>query len=494
MPEDFFAKVFSDSFSVVDEVLDKNRNLFFEEVGSVISVDNGIASASGLNSVQSKELVRFVGDKFGIVFNLEPDEIGIVLLDKAEEVKTGHEITRTGKVMSCPVGEGLLGRVIDPAGRVLDRKGSLNTVEVMPIERGAPSITERLPVIEPLQTGIISVDAMIPIGKGQRELILGDRQIGKTVIALNTMINNPDLFCVYCAIGQKSSAVKKLIIDLEKYGALKRSVIVVATGEDSPGMNFIAPYAATSIAEYFMRKGNDALIVYDDLTRHAWAYRELSLLLRRPPTREAYPGDIFYIHSRLLERATHLKSGGSLTAFPIIETQAQDIAAYIPTNLISITDGQIYLSPTLFQDGILPAIDIGKSVSRVGGKSRLPAYHDIAGRLRLVYSRFEELESFFRFGTQKNLQRGYRIKEVLKQGEFERIDVASQIFILLAVTEGIFDEIALNKISPLKKVIQENKDEDLAKISVKIKGGGKLSDEDKKLVVEKVKKITDGFR
>ena len=355
----------------------------------------------GLTHVKSEELIRFPGEKLGIAFNLDPEEVAVIMLDKSEEIKAGQEVRRTGRVMDVPVGEELLGRVVDATGRPLDEGKPIRTSERRPIEREAPAIMDRSPVNVPLQTGILVMDAMIPVGRGQRELILGDRQIGKTAIALDTIINQKDkgIICVYCAIGQQRSAVARVIADLRKYDAMKNCIVVVSTGEDPPGLNFIAPYSATTMAEYFMEKGRDVLIVYDDLTHHARSYRELSLLLRRPPGREAFPGDIFYIHSRLLERSTHLRSGGSLTALPIIETEAQDISAYIPTNLISITDGQIYLSPELYEEGVLPAVDVGKSVSRVGGKSQLPAYREVVGDLRLSYSQFEELEAFARFGT-----------------------------------------------------------------------------------------------
>jgi F-type H+-transporting ATPase subunit alpha len=342
----------------------------------------------------------------------------------------------------------------------------------------------------PLQTGIQVIDALIPVGRGQRELILGDRQTGKTAIALDTIINQKDVVCVYCAIGQQSLAVAKVIADLKKYDAIKNCIVVVATGEDTPGLNFIAPYAATTMAEYFMEKGRDVLIVYDDLTKHARSYRELSLLLRRPPAREAFPGDIFYIHSRLLERSTHLRKGGSLTALPVIETQAQDISAYIPTNLISITDGQIYLSPKLFDEGIMPAVDVGKSVSRVGGKTQLPSYRSVAGDLRLSYSQFEELETFSRFGTRldeetrKTLDRGRRVREVLKQRQYDPIPVPEQIAVLLAVTTGIFDDISLPEIDRVRKMIREAFRKNLPELYQRIQSGEELNNGDRQLLIE----------
>ena len=373
------------------------------EVGTITSVSTGIAQVSGLPGVGSDELVKFPGAVFGIAFNVDEDEIGVVLLGEYWHLHAGDEVERTGRVMDVAVGEGLLGRVIDPLGRPLDGHGPVAADERLPIERPAAPIMDRDPVTEPLQTGLKVIDALIPIGRGQRELILGDRQTGKTALAIDTILNqaDKDVLCVYCAIGQRASAVAKAVAVLREQGALEYTVVVVTEGNDPPGLAYIAPYAATSIAEYFVERGRDVLIVYDDLTHHARAYRELSLLLRRPPGREAFPGDIFFIHSRLLERATQLREqrgGGSLTALPIIETEAQNMSAYIPTNLISITDGQIYLSPSLFELGVLPAVDVGQSVSRVGGKAQRAAYRAVAGDLKLAYAQFEELETFARFG------------------------------------------------------------------------------------------------
>jgi len=374
------------------------------EVGIVTSVGAGVARVSGLPNVQAEELVRFESGRLGMAFNLDRDELGVVLIDDVEGIAAGEEVSRTGRVMDVPVGAGLLGRVVDAAGRPLDEAGPIVADERRPVERPAPPIIDRAPVTTPLETGIKVVDALIPIGRGQRELIVGDRQTGKTAIALDAIINqrDKDVVCIYCAIGQRGSAAARVIAELRDHEAMEYSTVVVTTGEDAAGLQFIAPYAAATMAEHFMEQGRDVLVVYDDLERHAIAYREVSLLLRRPPGREAYPGDIFYIHSRLLERATHLrqeKGGGSITALPIVETQAQNLAAYIPTNLISITDGQIALSPDLFQKGVVPAVDVGTSVSRVGGKAQLPAYRAVAGDLKLAYAQFEELERFSRYGT-----------------------------------------------------------------------------------------------
>ncbi|HUN98442.1 MAG TPA: alternate F1F0 ATPase, F1 subunit alpha [Bradyrhizobium sp.] len=435
------------------------------EIGTITSVGTGIAKVAGLPGVGFEELVKFPGDLLGIAFNLDDNEIGVVLLGDCWHLHTGDEVERTGRVMDVPVGDGLIGRVIDPLGDPLDGKPPISVSQRLPIERGAPPIMDRGPVTEPLQTGIKVIDALIPIGRGQRELILGDRQTGKTAIAIDAILNQAgkNVLCIYCAIGQRASAVAKVIADLREKGAMDYTIVVVTEGNDAPGLTYIAPYAATSIAESFMAAGRDVLIVYDDLTHHARAYRELSLLLRRPPGREAFPGDIFYIHSRLLERATHLREplgGGSITALPIIETEAQNIAAYIPTNLISITDGQIYLSPTLFELGILPAVDVGKSVSRVGGKAQLAAYRAVTSDLKLAYAQFEELESFARFGTRldehtrKSLAHGERIRSCLKQPEFDPVSVPEQIIVLVALTGKLFDSVPLDKMRDAEHMLR----------------------------------------
>jgi len=487
---------------LIDSLEDARRELEEEapalssrQVGRVISVGRATVRVEGLPGAGSEELVLFRGGVRGFVFNLDEEEIGVVLLDRSEDIEAGGEVRRGERVVSVPVGEGVVGRLIDPLGRPLDGRGSVEADEVRSIEADAPAILDRDPVSQPLQTGITSIDALIPIGRGQRELILGDRQTGKTAIAVDTMINQKgeDMICIYCAIGQRSSSLASVRADLEERGAMEYTVMMITTGDDSPGLRYVAPYAATSIAEYFMEKGRDVLVVYDDLTRHAWAYRELSLLLRRPPAREAYPGDIFYIHSRLLERATHLneeRGGGSITALPIVETQAQNISAYIPTNLISITDGQIYLSPELFQKGILPAVDIGQSVSRVGGKTQLPAYRKAAGDLKLTYSQFEELESFARFGTRldeetrRTLERGRRIRETLKQPQYSPRPVPVQVVELIAVSGGVFDDVPLERTGDAKKRIEEAVEERLTEIGEKILAGEELGDEERERVLE----------
>ncbi len=444
-----------DTFQKLEGALSEHKpKLKPEEVGIVSYVGSGIARVSGMDSVKAEELVRFPGDLYGLVFNIDPDEIGIILLDPSEYISAGAEVHRTGRVLDVPVGEALLGRVVDALGRPLDNLGDIASSERYPVEREAPPIMHRDPVTVPLQTGIKAIDALIPIGRGQRELILGDRQTGKTAIALDTIINQHDknVICIYCAIGKQSSDVAKSIASLRENNALRYCIVVVAAGEEPPGLQFAAAYAATSMGEYFME--------------HGQAYRELSLLLRRPPGREAFPGDIFYIHSRMLERSTHLRKeygGGSLTALPIIETEAQDISSYIPTNLISITDGQIYLSPSLFQKGLLPAIDVGKSVSRVGGKAQLPAYRAVAGDLRIAYSQFEELESFSRFGTR------------LDDDTLKPIPVAEQIAALLAVNGGVLDVVPIKEISKAEGAVRKEVTERLSDLCKRIESGEKLS-------------------
>jgi F-type H+-transporting ATPase subunit alpha len=465
------------------------------EVGTIASVSTGIARVSGLPSVGFDELVKFPGDVFGIAFNVDEVEIGVVLLGEYWHLHTGDEVQRTGRVMDVAVGDGLLGRVIDPLGRPLDGNGPVAASRRLPIERAAAPIMDRAPVTVPLQTGLKVIDALIPIGRGQRELILGDRQTGKTAIAMDTILNQrrKDVLCVYCAIGQRGSAIAKAVATFQQKDAMDYTVVVVTEGNDPPGLAYIAPYAATSIAEHFMERGRDVLVVYDDLTHHARAYRELSLLLRRPPGREAFPGDIFYIHSRLLERATHLRKelgGGSLTALPIIETEAQNISAYIPTNLISITDGQIYLSPSLFELGVLPAVDVGKSVSRVGGKAQRAAYRAVAGDLKLAYSQFEELESFARFGARldeanrKVIEHGRRIRACLKQPEFAPVSVPAQIAVLLALTAELFDDVPLDRMTDAEQAVRKAAAEIPAEVSERLDTADKLSDEDRETIIQ----------
>ena len=486
-------QVLAETFEAIDQNVSVFRpELKIEEIGVISHVGRGIVRIEGLPNAQSEELISFPGDSYGIIFNLDLDEVAVIMLSESKSIRARQIARRTGRIMDVPVGQELLGRVVDSLGRPMDGMGSIQTSNRLPIEREAPSIMQRAAVNVPLQTGIMVVDSMIPIGRGQRELILGDRQTGKTAIAIDTIINqkDKDVTSVYCSIGQEKSEVAQVAASLRQNDALENCIIVAATGEDPPAMNFIAPYAATSMAEFFAEKGRDVLIVYDDLTRHARAYRELSLLLRRPPGREAFPGDIFYVHSRLLERATRYRSGGSLTALPIIETQAQDISAYIPTNLISITDGQIYLSPQLFRKGILPAVDVGQSVSRVGGKSQLPAYASVAGALRLAYSQFEELEVYTRFGTKldektmKSIERGRRIREVLKQSQFDPMPAAEQIAILLAATEGVLDRLDLQDVIPAKIVMARAFREKLTGLYDSIASGHRLNSDDRELILQ----------
>ncbi len=468
-------KVLNEVTQAVEKgVSDFARALQIEEVGRVKSVGQGIVWAGGLGSVKSEELVIVGPDIPGMVLDILPDRVGIVLFGRSDRIRAGDEVTRSGRVLDIPLSNEMIGRVIDPLGVPLDGQGPLDEQERWPALREAPPILDRAPVQRPLQTGLKVVDALIPIGRGQRELILGDRQTGKTTVALDAIVSQKeeDVLCVYCAIGQRSSSIAKVVDELRKAGAMEYSVVVVVEGDDPPGLQYIAPYAATTMAEYFMHQGRDVLIVYDDLTRHALAYRQLSLLLRRPPGREAFPGDIFYVHSRLLERATRLKpdkGAGSLTALPIAETEAQNISAYIPTNLISITDGQIYLSPDLFQKGLMPAVDVGKSVSRVGGKAQIQAYRQVAGDLRLSYTQFQELESFARFGTRldertkRTLEHGRRVREALKQNQLTPMSTGEQIAVLLAVTNGLFDDLPVENMGTaeaalLSRVNDEIKD------------------------------------
>jgi len=501
-----FSKTLNNTFEQLGECREKHVFSFVpREVGTIISVSAGIVKVSGLPGVGFEELLMFAGGLFGIAYNIDEDEIGAILLGEDSLLHVGDEVERTGRVMDIPVDNALIGRVINPLGEPLDGGGSINFSQRLPIERAAHAIMDRAMVSVPLQTGLKVVDALIPIGRGQRELILGDRQTGKTAIAIDTILNQHDknVLCVYCAIGLRASSVAKVIANLEEKGAMEYTVVVVTEGNNAPGLKYIAPYAATSIAEFFMEQGHDVLVVYDDLTHHARAYRELSLLLRRPSGREAFPGDIFYIHSRLLERATHLSNklkGGSITALPIIETEAQNISAYIPTNLISITDGQIYLSPKLFELGILPAVDVGKSVSRVGGKAQLPAYRTITGSLKLAYSQFEELETFSRFGTRldadtrKIIEHGKRIRICLKQQELQPMPVPQQIVILLALMNGFFDTIPIEKMQEAESALQKINMEMPADIQKRLLSDIEFSDADRDAILVIARNILVPFQ
>ncbi len=422
------------------------------DIGTVIEVGDGIARASGLAGVRMSELVEFDNGIPGIAFNLEVDNVGIIIAGDYTEIEEGQTVRGTGRIVSVPVGDALLGRVVDALGRPVDGKGPIRTGRYRPIERIAPGVIERQNVDTPVQTGIKAIDAMIPIGRGQRELIIGDRQTGKTALALDTIINqrDKDLLCIYVAIGQKRAKVAQVVATLERYGALDHTIVVVASASEPAALQYIAPYAGCAMGEEFMEQGRDALVIYDDLTKHAWAYRQVSLLLRRPPGREAYPGDIFYLHSRLLERAARLhknRGGGSLTALPIVETQLGDIATYIPTNIISITDGQIYLETDLFNAGIRPALNVGISVSRVGGDAQTRAMKQVAGRLRLDMAQFRELAAFAQFGsdldeaTLRRLERGRRLTEILKQPQYAPVPLEEQVIIIYAGTHGYCDTV-----------------------------------------------------
>ena len=434
------------------------------ETGSVISVGDGIARIYGLENVMAGEMVEFPHGVVGIALNLEEDQVGTVLLGEYQEIKEGDEVRRTGKIMSVPVGEALVGRVVDALGQPIDGKGPISTSQTLPVEAIAPGVVDRRSVKEPLQTGIKAIDSMIPIGRGQRELIIGDRQTGKTAIALDTIINQKggDMICIYVAIGQKRSTVAQVVKTLEDYGAMDYTIVVAATASDPAPMQYIAPYAGCAMGEYFRDSKRHALCIFDDLSKHAAAYREISLLLRRPPGREAYPGDVFYLHSRLLERAAKLndaKGGGSLTALPIIETQAGDVSAYIPTNVISITDGQIFLIADLFNANVRPAIHVGISVSRVGGSAQIKAMRQVAGSLRLDLAQFRELEAFALFGSeldkasQAQLNRGRRLTEVLKQPQYSPIPVEKQVLIIYAGTKGVLDDLEVEQCRPFEAAL-----------------------------------------
>lgn len=484
------------AFADIDTAADQiSRELEVEQIGEVVYVGNGIARVSGLPGVEVDELLQFPGGLFGMAFNLDPDEVGVLLLGDYGHVDAGAEVKRMHRVLDTPVGDVLLGRVVDATGNPLDGKGPVRAIERRAAERPAPPILHRAAVSVPLQTGIKVIDGLIPIGCGQRELILGDRQTGKTAIAIDTVINqrDRDVICIYCAIGQRSSAVAKVISELREHHAMDYTVVMVASGEDTPGLQFVTPYAATTVGEYFMENGHNVLIIYDDLTCHARAYRELSLLLRRPPGREAFPGDIFYIHSRLLERSTHLREeygGGSMTALPIVETEAENVSAYVPTNIISITDGQIYLSPELFRKGNLPAASVGTSVSRVGGKTQLAAYRAVAGELRLAYSQFEELEAFARFGTRMDddtrhrLERGRRVREILKQKQYAPMRVSEQIAVFVAAAAGVFDQTPIEGMAHAEVQVRQAVANRLRSLCKRIEAGEKLTTEARDDIVE----------
>lgn len=442
------------------------QRVVVEEVGTVIEVKDGIARMTGLEKCQAQEMLEFPENTFGIALNLEEETVGAVILGEYRHIKEGDTVKRTGRIMSVPVGEALVGRVVNALGREIDGKGEIKTKEFYPVERVAPGVITREPVNRPMQTGIKAIDALIPIGRGQRELIIGDRQTGKTAIAVDTIINQKgqNMICVYVAIGQKDSKVARLAVKLREAGAMDYTIIVSAGASEPAPMSYLAPYTGVTMAEYFEDQGKDVLVIYDDLTRQAWAYREMSLLLRRPPGREAYPGDVFYLHSRLLERACNLNKehgGGSITALPIIETQAGDISAYIPTNVISITDGQIFLESDLFYRGIRPALNVGLSVSRVGGSAQIKPMKKVAGSMKLALAQFRELEAFSQFSsdldpeTKKQIDRGRRLTELLKQPQYAPYPVEDQVVAMYAASKGYFDDVEIEKIRETEGTMRE---------------------------------------
>lgn len=481
-------KQFAKTLDSIDEIVsDHHASFCAQEMGTISKVGRGVVEVAGLSDVQNDEMLRFSNNQLGYVFNLDPESIGCVLLNNENGLNAGEEVRRTHRVLDVPVGNELLGRTIDPVGRPLDGNGPIETGERWPIERIATPIMNRSPVARPLQTGIKVIDALIPIGRGQRQLIVGDRQTGKTSVAVDTIANqiHSGMVCIYCSIGQRSSAVANVIDQLRKSDVINDCVVVLGESNATAGLQFVAPYAASTIGEFFMKQGRDVLVVYDELTAHAKAFREMSLLLRRPPGREAYPGDVFYVHARLLERATALRpedGGGSLTALPIVETEAQNVSAYIPTNLISITDGQIYLSPGRFQKGILPAVDVGRSVSRVGGKAQLAAYRAVTGSLRLAYSQFEELEKFARFSSQldeatlKRLKRGHRVRQLFQQSIRDPRDVVEQVAAFVALNNGLFDEIQLDRIDVVERQIANSVKQHLPDVCEQIMTGHALTE------------------
>ena len=464
-------------------------DLSLVDVGTVVQVGDGIASIQGLQGVRSNELLDFGSNILGLALNLESDLVGAAILGDATAVKEGHQVRSTGQIIEVPVGDALIGRVVDPMGRPLDGRGPLNTTATRPVEQTAPNVVVRQSVDTPVQTGIKAIDAMIPIGRGQRELIIGDRSTGKTAIALDTIINQRggDLICVYVAIGQKQGKVAQVVGILEENDALAHTIVVNAGAADSAPLQFIAPYAGCAMAEEFMAQGRDVLVVYDDLTKHAWAYRQMSLLLRRPAGREAYPGDVFYLHSRLLERAARLDAehgGGSITALPIIETQAGDVSAYIPTNVISITDGQIYLEPELFNIGVRPAVNVGLSVSRVGGSAQTRAIRQVAGRLRLDLAQYRELASFAQFGTsdldaatRAQLARGQLSTEVLKQPQYQPLRLEQEVMILFAVNAGLTDEVPLERVNAFERELLSYLETTHPDLGQSIAASGRLEEE-----------------
>lgn len=491
--------------AIQKEIQKYDSKLKLESVGYVLQVGDGIARVYGLEEVMAGEMVQFPDKTYGIALNLENNNVGVVILGPDFNIKEGDEVKRTGRIAEVPAGKALLGRVVNPLGQPLDGKGPIATDIRRPIETVPPSVVQRQPVKEPLQTGIKAIDSMIPIGRGQRELIIGDRQTGKTAILLDTIINqkHSGVHCIYVAIGQKLSSVVALAQTLEKFGAMEYTTIVCASSEDPAPLQYLAPYAGAAMGEEFMHTGKHALVVFDDLSKHAVAYRQLSLLLQRPPGREAYPGDVFYLHSRLLERAAKMRGdlgGGSLTALPVIETQMGDVSAYIPTNVISITDGQIYLETDLFYSGVRPAINVGLSVSRVGGNAQTKAMKQVSGSLRLALAQYRELAAFAQLSTdldkatKDQLTRGERMVEILKQGIFEPLPFERQVVIVFAGNEGYLDSIALNRLKDFEKGFYAFLDKNFADIEHDIREKKVLSDEIKKKLVQALTKFKESFK
>ena len=487
-----------------EQIENYESKITVDEVGTVISVGDGIARIHGLDKVMAGELLSFPHGIAGLAMNLEEDQVGSVLLGEATEIKEGDEVKRTGRIMSVPVGDALIGRVVNALGQPIDDKGPIVTTEFNPVERIAPGVIDRQPVREPMATGIKAIDAMIPIGRGQRELIIGDRQTGKTAICLDTIINQKggDLLCVYVAIGQKRSTVAQVVKTLEEAGAMAYTVVVVASASDPAPLQYIAPYSGTAIAEYFRDTKRHALVIYDDLSKHAAAYREISLLLRRPPGREAYPGDVFYLHSRLLERSSKLNDklgGGSITSLPIIETQAGDVSAYIPTNVISITDGQIFLEADLFNSGVRPAVNVGISVSRVGFSAAVKAMKQVGSSLKLELAQYRELAAFAQFGsdldkaTQAQLNRGARLVELLKQGQFEPLPFTHQVLSIFAGTNGFLDDLAVEDVRPFEKALYTYVETVNPSLFKNLEEKKALTDEIKADIVKTIKEAKDRF-
>jgi len=487
-----------------EQIRDFQSSVVVSEVGTVISVGDGIARVHGLDNVMAGELLDFPHGVKGIALNLEEDNVGTVLFGEYTLIGEGDLVQRTRRIMSVPVGQGMVGRVVNALGEPIDDRGPINATEYANIERLAPGVVDRQPVKEPLQTGLKAIDSMIPIGRGQRELIIGDRQTGKTAIAIDTIINqkNTDVICIYVAIGQKRSTVAQVVKTLTDYEVMEKTIVVSASASDPATMQYIAPYSGCTIGEYFRDRGQHALIVYDDLSKHAVAYREISLLLRRPPGREAYPGDVFYLHSRLLERAAKLNlkhGGGSLTALPIIETQAGDISGYIPTNVISITDGQIFLEGDLFHAGIRPAIHVGNSVSRVGGNAQIKAMKQVAGTLRLDLAQYRELAAFAQFGsdldkaTQAQLARGERLTEILKQGQYHPLDVIKQVVSIFAGTQGFTDSLKVEEVQPFLKEMFQFMDTAKSSLMQKLSSEKAISDTTRAELLEALKEFKEKY-